>query len=242
MVRPRRALDAPPPTTLARRIVVILTVPVLIIGAVAAGVALAAQQNQLGAGASPNGAPANSSDDESPTVDPSREAELAKAASTCRREVARAESVLNAAGPGVSHWRETVQAQTDLKLDRHEEKDAEKIWKRTRAAGPSDVAKYQTAKGGYQPDTACAAVKGAPEAVAEQLKVCRARLGKVTSALGAADRAIKDWENHLTDMQRTEDEDDAEELWQQAWAKAPGNLDKYAAAMDALAKTKSCPR
>ncbi|MFC7625707.1 hypothetical protein ACFQU4_35560 [Microlunatus sp. GCM10028923] len=170
---------------------------------------------------------------------------VGEAITTCRREVALAESVLAAAGDGVGHWREHVQAQTDLSLGRTEEDEAEKIWKRTRQAGASDVAKYQTAKSGRKADgNACRPVADAEDDQVEQLKMCQARLSKVTSALTNADLAMKDWQRQLEELKDADEDNlhDYEDSWLDTWRKAPKNLDRYSSAMDTLAKTKSCPR
>lgn len=253
MVRPRRALEAPPPSPLMRRVVILCTVPLLVIAAAAAGLFVwNAQQQQAGPlPAEPGAVPStlsSPSTDGAPSGDASEltgEQQAARAISGCRRAVALAESVLGAAGDGISHWREHVQAQTDLTLGRNTDAQTKAIFKRTKLAGPSDVAKYQTAKAGYKADgEACKAVKGAAEEQTEQLKVCHTRLGKVSSALTNADLVIKDWSNHLADMRKSAGGavHDAQSVWLETWRKAPPNLDKYASAMDTLAKTKSCPR
>ena len=252
MVRPRRALEAPPPSTLMRRVVIFCTVPLLVIAAVAAGFIWTAQQNHASPKlADPNAIPSSSptpSSDGAPSGEASEltdEQEAAKAISTCRRAVALAESVLDAAGDGVGHWREHVQAQTDLSLGRNTDAQTKAIFKRSKLAGPSDVAKFETAKAGYKAQgDACKAVKGAESEQADHLTICRTRLSKVTSALTNADLAMKDWSNHLADMRKSAGGEvhNAQEVWLETWREAPPNLEKYASAMDTLAKTKSCPR
>lgn len=261
MARPRRAADAPPPSPLMRRIAILCTVPVVVIAAAAAGVLLwSAQQNP--AGIPPNPASTNAavppsssaapSNDPAPKSGPSEDAsgstgeqaEIAEAVADCRREVGRAESVLDAAGPGVDHWRQHVQAQTDLSLDRNTEAETKAIWKRTKLAGPSDIAKYQTARSGHTSVAdACKAVEGAEDDKADQLQQCRARLDKVRAALSSADLAMGDWADHLADMRKSAGGHvhNAQDVWLDTWRAAPPNLEKYATAMDALAKTKSCP-
>lgn len=244
-----------------RRIAILCTVPVVVIAATAAGVLVwSAQQNP--AALPPNSAGTGSAvppsvssappADPAPKSAPSENASgstgeqeaVTKAVSDCRREVALTESVLQAAGPGVDHWRQHVQAQTDLTLGRNTEAETKAIWKRTKLPGPSDVAKYQTARSGHKAvDGACKPVKGAETDQAEQLKQCRARLDKVRLALGGADLAMGDWADHLADMRKSAGGHvhNAQEVWLDTWRAAPPNLEKYTAAMDALAKTKSCP-
>lgn len=234
MVRPRRALiDMQPSSPWARRLVILITVPAVTVAAVFAGLYLY-QQNQART-VNPAGPPSSS---------PSDTAKVKQAISDCRREVALAESVLSAADDGVRNWRERVQAQTDLSLGRITEKEAKDIWNRTGNAGPSDIAKYQTAKSAYRADNgACSPIKGATEAETEQLKICRARVGKVGPALSAADLTLKEWEIHLGSTPASvSPSQDPDGVWRDAWRKAPTNLDKYSDAMDTLAKTKSCPR
>lgn len=248
MVQPRRAMDAPPRSRL-RRLIIWFTVPVLLLVMGAAGVVVWSTLNQGGPGtpAIPLAKPAGGAPEETPEdgSGATGQQSVGEAITICRREVAVAESVLAAAGDGVDHWREHLQAQTDLSLGRTEEDDAEKIWKRTRQAGASDVAKYQTAKSGRKADgNACRPVKGAEDDQAEQLKMCQARLSKVTSALTNADLAMKDWQRQLDELKDADPDDlhDYEDSWLESWRKAPENLDRYSSAMDALAKTKSCPR
>jgi len=234
-----------------RRVVILCTVPLLIIAASAAGVYLSNQQQQQDAG--PNqgailpSTPATPSPESTPSTKasgPKGELVATKAMNDCRREVARAESVLEAAGDGVTHWREHVQAQTDLSLGRNSLDETKAIWKRTKLAGPSDVAKYETAKAGYKAAAkACQPVQAADEDQAANLKTCRTRLDKVRASLAAADRVIDDWADHLADMRKSAagHVHNAQEVWMNTWRAAPPNLDKYAAAVDTLAKTKSCP-
>ncbi|WP_152361132.1 hypothetical protein [Microlunatus speluncae] len=234
-----------------RRVVILCTVPLLVLAAAGAGLFVWNSQQQQAGPAEPGAVPSTSSTpstDGAPSGDASEltgEQQAAKAISSCRREVALAESVLGAAGDGTGHWREHVQAQTDLTLGRNTDAQTKAIFKRSKLAGPSDVAKYQTAKAGYKAESgACKAVKGADEEQTDHLAVCRARLDKVTSALTNADLVMKDWSNHLADMRKSAGGEvhDAQAVWLDTWRKAPPNLEKYAAAMDTLAKTKSCPR
>ncbi|GAB3752080.1 hypothetical protein [Microlunatus parietis] len=242
-----------------RRIAILCTVPVVVIAAAAAGVLVwSAQQNPTGlppnsAGSGvPPSSSAPASDDPAPKGAPSENASgstgeqeaVAEAVADCRREVAQSESVLQAASQGVDHWRQHVQAQTDLTLGRITEAETKAIWKRTRLPGPSDVAKYETARSGHKavPD-ACKAVAGATTEQSEQLQLCRARLEKVRVALTGADLAMGDWADHLADMRKSASGHvhNAQEVWLDTWRAAPPNLEKYASAMDTLAKTKSCP-
>lgn len=240
-----------------RRVAILCTVPVVVIAAAAAGVLIwSAQQNptglppsSAGSGAAvppssstpPSDSPAPSENASGPTGE---QAAAAKAIADCRREVAQSESVLQAAGEGVDHWRQHVQAQTDLTLGRNTEAETKAIWKRTKLPGPSDVAKYETARSGHKAVAdACKAVVAATSQQAEQLKLCRARLEKVRVALTGADLAMGDWADHLADMRKSASGHvhNAQEVWLDTWRAAPPNLEKYASAMDTLAKTKSCP-
>lgn len=249
MVQPRRALDTPPRSRL-RRVVIWLTVPVLLLVMGAAGVVVWTAVNQSGPGtpAIPLAKPASAkSADETPDdgSGATGKQSVGEAITICRREVALAESVLAAAGDGVGHWREHLQAQTDLSLGRSSEEEAEKIWKRTWQAGASDVAKYRTAKSGRKGDgNACRPVADAENKKVEQLKLCKVRLDKVTSALTNADLAMKDWQGQLEELKDADSDDlhDYEDSWLETWRKAPDTLNKYSSAMDTLAKTKSCPR
>lgn len=235
MVRPRRALRGVSALPLARQLIIFATVPAVIVGAAMAGLFLFQQNRATPQAMNVAGAPTQSE---------SQSAKVAKAVSDCRREVGVAESVLAAADNGVRNWRERVDAQSDYSLRRISEKKAKEVWKRTGQAGPSDIAKYQTAKSSLGTNGgACGAAEGAENAQKDQLATCRTRLESVRSALIAADLTMKDWEIHLaatpsdTHLKR-----DPEGVWLEAWRNAPRNLGRYSDAMDTLAKTKSCPR
>ena len=235
MVRPRRALRGVRALPLARQMIIFATVPAVIVGATLAGLFIL-QQNQA--------RPQTMSPGANPSQTASQRAQVAEAISACRRHVAVAESVLDAADNGIRNWRDRIEAQSDLALGRISKKEAEEVWKKTGQAGPSDIAKYQTAKDRFRDDsTACAAVKGAEDADNERLEACRTRAGKVRSALAAADRTMKDWEIALSvTPSEKELKPEPEGVWADAWKKAPKNLSAYSDAMDTLAKTKSCPR
>ncbi|WP_410793436.1 hypothetical protein [Kribbella sp. C-35] len=157
----------------------------------------------------------------------------------CAKEIQAAEAVVTAAGNATEHWREHVQARTDLLAGKNSEEQTKAIWKRTRLLGPADkvavnsaVAERAKVRGG------CAGVPGKAAAV------CKQRLAALDAA-GAADRAAAgDWAAHLQAMAAHAAGDfgaeHAQDLWVAAWTAAPRNLDAAARATAALADVPAC--
>ncbi|TCC08621.1 hypothetical protein [Kribbella soli] len=157
----------------------------------------------------------------------------------CTKEIQAAEAVVAAAGNATAHWREHVQARTDLLAGKNTEEQTKAIWKRTRLLGPADkvsvnsaVAERAATKGG------CNAVPGKSAAFCEQ------RLAALDAA-GTADRAAAgDWAAHLQAMAAHAAGDfgaeHAQELWVAAWSGATRNLNAAARATAALADAPAC--
>ena len=67
------------------------------------------------------------------------------AADACAAEIRTTEAVVAAARTGAEHWREHVQARTDLLSGKNPEATTKAIWKRTRLAGPGDISALNSA-------------------------------------------------------------------------------------------------
>lgn len=159
--------------------------------------------------------------------------------SACAKEIEAAQAVVTAAGNATEHWREHVQARSDLLAGKNSEEQTKAIWKRTRLLGPADkvavnsaVAARAAAKGGCD---------GAPGKAAA---FCEQRLAALDAA-GAADRAAAgDWAAHLQAMADHAAGDfgaeHAQDLWVAAWTAAPRNLDAAARATAALNNAPAC--
>ena len=160
-------------------------------------------------------------------------------ADACAAEIRTTEAVVAAARTGAEHWREHVQARTDLLTGKNPEATTKAIWKRTRLAGPGDISALNSALTAQAKAAGgCAKVSGSA-AVA-----CKKRL-TVLDATAAADRAAAaDWANHLAMMAAHAAGDfgaeHAQEMWVAAWTHAPQNLNAAARANTALAKAPAC--
>ena len=222
----------------------------IVVGVVAAVIALGGVAiAQFGSAGKPSTQPTQSAShslhNASPSVTPptiSSPAAVAagkSAAVACAAELRTTEAVITAARNASEHWREHVQARTDLLNGKNSLDITKAIWKRTRAAGPADiaavnsaVAEQASAKGGCARLTGTAAV------------TCKQRLA-VLQAAAAADRAAAtDWANHLQAMAAHAAGDfgaeHAQELWVAAWSRAPRNLNAAARATAALADAPAC--
>jgi hypothetical protein len=160
-------------------------------------------------------------------------------AAACAKEIQAAEAVVAAAGNATEHWREHVQARTDLLTGKNSLEQTKAIWKRTRLLGPADKAAVNSAV------TERAATKGACAGVpGKAAAACKQRLAALDAA-GTADRAAAgDWAAHLQAMADHAAGDfgaeHAQDLWVAAWTAAPRNLDAAARATAALADAPAC--
>src|SRR4051794_37418348 len=127
-----------------RRPMLLLTIGVVAAVVIAAGVAIA----YLGLTDKPAVQPsptvdhaAHNASPPAPTASvsvPARNATGGSPAVACTAELRTTEAVVAAARTAVGHWREHVQARTDLLSGKNSEEAAKAIWKRTRLAGPGD--------------------------------------------------------------------------------------------------------
>ena len=78
-------------------------------------------------------------------------------------------------------------------------------------------------------DASCGKAKGASEKVADSLAKCQERLKEQKPLMAAAAPAMKDWKQHLADMQRSREVHikNAQGIWLKAYEAAPRNLDPY---------------
>ena len=160
-------------------------------------------------------------------------------AAACVKEIQAAEAVVAAAGNAAEHWREHVQARTDLLAGKNSEEQTKAIWKRTRLLGPADsvainsaVAERAKVNGG------CAGVPGKAAAV------CKQRLADL-DAVGATYRAAaRDWAAHLQAMAAHAagefGAEHAQDLWVAAWTGATRNLNAAARARATLGDVPTC--
>lgn len=165
--------------------------------------------------------------------------EAANPAAACAAEIAAAEEVVKSARIAAGHWQEHVQARTDLLAGKNAEATTKAIWKRTRLAGPADLARLATATAGYDKVVSgCNGLTGAGASACNQRRTAL----EVAAASGRA--AGGDWAAHLAMMSAHAAGDfgaeHAQDLWVTAWEKAARNLNAFARADAALAKAPAC--
>ena len=212
---------------------------------IAAGVAIA----QLGSGDKPTSQSpptadhsAHNANQPAPTAsasEPVRNVTGRATVDACTAEIRTTEAVVAAARTAAGHWREHVQARTDLLSGKNSEEVTKAIWKRTRLAGPGDIAALHAALTAQARSAGgCAKLTGSTAAACKQRM---AVLGRVATADRAA---AADWAHHLSMMAAHAAGDfgaeHAQELWVAAWSSAPKNLNAAARANAALATAPVC--
>lgn len=163
----------------------------------------------------------------SPTPAGSDDQNAEQVLDACRAKVEAADKILAAAKVGIGHWSEHVQAQTDYNLGQIDAARLDKIFKRTRKAGPSDVRKYHTAVQAYDtlPDS-CDAIPDAPAKLSSAMARCDDRSRAQEAVLSAAEDGMHDWAAHLRDMRRSDSGQvhDARGIWLRTWSAAPPHI------------------
>jgi hypothetical protein len=160
-------------------------------------------------------------------------------AAACSREIQAAEALVLVAATATQHWREHVQARTDLLAGKNTEEQTKAIWKRTRLLGPADKAAVNSAVAGRT------AAKGGCDGVPGKTGAfCKQRLAALDAAGTAGRAAAGDWAAHLQAMADHAAGDfgaeHAQDLWVAAWTAAPRNLDAAARATAALVDAPAC--
>ncbi|MEU4293845.1 hypothetical protein AB0E63_36975 [Kribbella sp. NPDC026596] len=160
-------------------------------------------------------------------------------ADACAAEIRTTEAVVAAARTAAEHWREHVQARTDLLNGKNSEATTKAIWKRTRLAGPGDIAALNAALAAQAKSTNdCAKLSGTAAAA------CTKRLTALDAAATADRAAAGDWANHLAMMAAHAAGDfgaeHAQQMWVAAWTHAPRNLNAAARANATLAEAPTC--
>jgi hypothetical protein len=160
-------------------------------------------------------------------------------AAACAREIAAGEALVKAARTAAGHWREHVEARTNLLSGKNSLATTSAIWKRTRLAGPTDLATLASAETAQaQARGGCSAISGAAA------EPCRQRLAALDAAASAGRAASRDWANHLSMMAAYAADafsaEHAQHQWVAAWKGAPKNLNAFKRADEALARAPGC--
>ena len=169
----------------------------------------------------------------SATPTPSRAA--VKAMDDCRDRVRAADRVLDEAKPGIAHWEAHIEAERKAEARTISAAKQQAIFKRTRLAGPSDQRRYADAVNDLERiDGSCRKVDGADATIKTAMAKCQERSKEQKPVLAAADDVMRDWRNHLADMQRSRETHvkNAQGMWIRAYRAAPPNINAYEKAID----------
>ena len=222
-----------------------------------AGVAIAAQLSSDG-GSGTSQPPASSAPDtglaagaqtptqtptqtpaQTPTATPTTARAAADPAAACAAEITATDEVVKSARIAAGHWREHVQARTDLLAGKNTEAITKAIWKRTRLAGPADQARLDAATAAQQK-----AAGGCRRLTTAAAPACKKHLAALTAAAATGRAASGDWAAHLAMMKAHAAGDfgaeHAQHLWVAAWQNAPKNLNAFAQAETVLRKAPTC--
>jgi len=170
---------------------------------------------------------------------PQKGAVASSSVAACVTEVRTTEAMLAEARTAADHWHEHVQAQTDLLSGKNSEAATKAIWKRTRLAGPGDIAALNSAVAAH-----ARSVGGCADLPGDAADACQQRLIILDVAATADRAAARDWANHLAAMAAHAAGDfgseHAQGLWRAAWSGAAANLNRAARANGALSRAPAC--
>ena len=153
---------------------------------------------------------------------------------SCRTRVEAADAVIEAADTGVGNWSEHVEAQTRANRDKITITMLDKVFDKTRDAGPEDQERYSETRENYrEAEGSCEPVGAASEDQAAALENCQERAEAQKRVMRAAEPAMADWESHLRQMKHSEEHPgpDAQEAWLEAWRAAPPNINAFTEAV-----------
>jgi hypothetical protein len=177
-------------------------------------------------------------------------AELAavqKALQECVTRQGAAQQVVAAATTGAQHWSDHLQGQTDIESGAKTYLDVKtNVFGPSRAAGPGDVAAYDSAMTSYSGVGGCQNVGAleAPSDLKSKLQACAAREQAIDTYMGAAKAVMDDWRTHLGEMADHSDGHlngpEAQARWIQRWREAPTHLNPYKDAAAALSSAPAC--
>jgi hypothetical protein len=166
----------------------------------------------------------------SASVTPTANGAAVKAMDDCRDRVRAADRVLREAKPGVAHWEAHIDAQRQAEAHTISAAQQQAIFKRTRLPGPSDQKRYADAVNDLRrSEGPCREVDGAEATIKTAMAKCQQRSQAQEPVLAAADEVMRDWSNHLADMQRSRETHvkNAQRVWIRAYRAAPENINAY---------------
>lgn len=175
-----------------------------------------------------------------------RSGALPEALLDCGRAVRAAEQVVRAGSRGRENWGAHVQAYRDVVDGNIAYREADREWKRTKAAGGTDVARFDKASEAYEPTGgACRGVDGEAGGTSAALaRSCAERAEAADAAVRRADDVMERWEDHLEQMAQREShrlgDAQARRLFRAAVQKAPGEIEALQRAEDRLERAPEC--
>jgi hypothetical protein len=163
---------------------------------------------------------------------------------TCAVRVSNAERVIAAAGVGVSHWRQHIQARTDMLKGRISMKKMDQVWERTQRAGPADQRRFHATERRHPSGSHCGQPRTYPPRLKRLAEHCLIRAAATTRGLRAAHGAMRDWRVHLANMAKFSrgrmSAAMAQGRWVQAWRNAPIHITAYRTARAVLDRAPTC--
>lgn len=154
-----------------------------------------------GAGSSSTSASSDSSLSSESSGSATQSAAVPAALAACTSEVSSGDDLAKVSSTLAAHWRDHTSAQARVDKGEISASEAEIAWKRTKAAGPSDISKYRAASTAYEKNKgSCADMGQVPAGFAAAASKCRqhaAANGKVATSIGAV---AASWAAHLGDM------------------------------------------
>jgi hypothetical protein len=184
----------------------------------------------------------------SPTETISAEAAaVQKALQDCVSRQDAAKAVIDSSATGADHWSTHLQGQTDIQSGAKTYIDVKtNVFGPTKAAGPGDIAAYDSAVNAYNAASSCQNVSGmpSPAELTPKLQACAAREQAIEAYMVAAKAVMDDWRTHLREMADHSDGHlngpDAQAKWIDRWRAAPAHLDPFRAAQSALNAAPAC--
>ena len=174
-------------------------------------------------------------------------AAVQKALQGCVSRQDAAQPVVAAVTSAADHWSQHIQGQADIDSGARTYIDVKtNVFGPSRAAGPGDVAAYDTAMNGFNGASGCQNVGAmeAPTDLTAKVQACAAREQALDAYMAAAKAVLDDWRTHLQEMADHTDGHlngpEAQARWIERYNAAPAHLDPYKAAAAALAGAPAC--
>jgi hypothetical protein len=184
------------------------------------------------------------------TATPTVSAEFAAVQKALQECVARddaAKAVVAAASTGADHWGAHIQGQNDIESGAKSFLDVKAtVFAPTKAAGPGDIAAFDSAMSTYKAVGGCQNVGTLPASgeLTAKVQACATREKAIDTYMDAATAVMTDWRTHLQEMADHTDGHlagaDAQARWIERWRAAPAHLNPYKTAAGALASAPTC--